>query len=331
VAAIIAAARSGRDWTILLLRDANGEADQIPHVASCPLPRLESEAAPRDLRGAIIEAVDFSGETAFADTAFDASKFVNVQFNDASITGSRFDRSTFSDNCSFTSCVGVGSSFRGCDCRGVSFYGANLAGADLSRCDLRDSDLRDTNLARAIVTLEGALGFLYRRNWTRFGGDYQALVTLHPKTARWLRRHIAEEAEAESTRRRHRMWGTVLYILSNHGRSAGRVGYWAVAVWLLFASLYTALPVPRALFGTKLGSMLSATAPMFGVGSESVYLDFWSALYFSTVTITTLGYGDITPGNAIARGFAAAEAFCGVVLLGVFVALLVQTTTTRSD
>ncbi len=317
---------------MLLLRDVNGEVDPIPHVATCSLPVVEGEAARRDLRGITLEAIDLSGETAFADTAFDASRFVNVQFEQASITGSRFDRSTFSDNCSFSNSVGVRSSFRDCDCRGVSFNGANLSGADLSGCDLRDSDLRDTNLARVTISMEGALGFLsWRRKWTRFGGDYQTLTTLHPRGPRWLRRYIADEAEAEAIRHRYPIWGTVLYILSNHGRSAGRIGCWALATWLVFGLLYSAHPVLSALSATIIGPRLMCAAPAFVVGDEIVYLDVWSGLYFSTVTITTLGYGDISPGNAIARGLATTEAACGVVLIGVFVSVLVQTTTTRSD
>lgn len=43
-------------------------------------------------------------------------------------------------------------------------------------------------------------------------------------------------------------------------------------------------------------------------------LSFEEALYFSTVTITTVGYGDITPLSRVNRFLAATEAFLGMVV-----------------
>lgn len=46
--------------------------------------------------------------------------------------------------------------------------------------------------------------------------------------------------------------------------------------------------------------------------------------YFSVVTITTLGYGDIVPTSHLARGLATLEAFFGQMFLAVLVARLVS-------
>ena len=51
---------------------------------------------------------------------------------------------------------------------------------------------------------------------------------------------------------------------------------------------------------------------------------FARMLYFSAVTITTVGYGDIVPLGAEARAFAAIEATLGILLLGLFVSRLVS-------
>ena len=48
---------------------------------------------------------------------------------------------------------------------------------------------------------------------------------------------------------------------------------------------------------------------------------FWTALYFSTVTWTTLGYGDVLPG-VNSRGIAAAEALTGYVAMALLIALI---------
>ncbi len=42
------------------------------------------------------------------------------------------------------------------------------------------------------------------------------------------------------------------------------------------------------------------------------------SLYFSVVTITTLGYGDLSPISDFGKAIAALEAFLGVVLMGLF-------------
>lgn len=46
--------------------------------------------------------------------------------------------------------------------------------------------------------------------------------------------------------------------------------------------------------------------------------DFGSWIYYSIVTITTLGFGDYTPAHGWAQGITAVEVMCGLVLLGFF-------------
>lgn len=45
---------------------------------------------------------------------------------------------------------------------------------------------------------------------------------------------------------------------------------------------------------------------------------FMSGFYFSVITITTLGYGDITPANYIGQFITASESVLGIVLIGLF-------------
>ena len=55
------------------------------------------------------------------------------------------------------------------------------------------------------------------------------------------------------------------------------------------------------------------------------YSQMWDYLYFSFVTLTTLGYGDISPAIPLARSFAYLEAICGQFYLTILVASLVGT------
>ena len=50
----------------------------------------------------------------------------------------------------------------------------------------------------------------------------------------------------------------------------------------------------------------------------------FTGFYFSFVTLSTVGYGDITPVSRIARWLAALEAMTGLLYVAVLIALLVS-------
>jgi len=58
--------------------------------------------------------------------------------------------------------------------------------------------------------------------------------------------------------------------------------------------------------------------------------DLSSALYFSIVTWTTVGYGDIQPSE-YARFFAAAEAFIGYIYMGILMSIMITFINKSSD
>ena len=70
------------------------------------------------------------------------------------------------------------------------------------------------------------------------------------------------------------------------------------------------------IFGTLYAILDHFThAPNFSNGGTGGRLDFADALYFSIVTLSTIGYGDITPTSGVARLIVVAEILFGVVLL----------------
>ena len=69
---------------------------------------------------------------------------------------------------------------------------------------------------------------------------------------------------------------------------------------------------------------LAALAAQPGAGPESIQANTDSMLlYYSFVTLSTLGYGDITPMAAVPRALSALEAIAGQLFLAVLVARLV--------
>ena len=66
------------------------------------------------------------------------------------------------------------------------------------------------------------------------------------------------------------------------------------------------------------------------LGQLAGRLEGWppaTTLYWSFITATTVGYGDIRPSGRLARVFAVIIALCGLILFGILVAIVVQATT----
>ena len=89
----------------------------------------------------------------------------------------------------------------------------------------------------------------------------------------------------------------------------------AICVYLLLGVLWSAIYMAIEFF--QPGSFRGLTEV-----ASPVWNPDW--IYFSFVTITTLGYGDITPVTQTARSFAFAEAVVGQFYIAVLVAGLVS-------
>lgn len=57
-----------------------------------------------------------------------------------------------------------------------------------------------------------------------------------------------------------------------------------------------------------------------GEKGDLTRLDLWDSVYFSVVTFTTLGYGDITPKTHLLKAMAGSEALLGGLTMGLIVA-----------
>ncbi len=76
---------------------------------------------------------------------------------------------------------------------------------------------------------------------------------------------------------------------------------WALLA-IVFASLYRIVDIV-------------AQAPQFVIGGRARPVAFAEALYFSVVTLATVGYGDIAPATPLVRVLAVVEIISGLVLL----------------
>jgi hypothetical protein len=94
--------------------------------------------------------------------------------------------------------------------------------------------------------------------------------------------------------------------------------YAAISVFLLMGVFWSVVYTVIARLEPGAFAHSAGGAPPVGGGAGSV-----TSLYFSMVTLTTLGYGDVTPVTTAARMSAALEATFGQVFLVVLVARLV--------
>ena len=111
----------------------------------------------------------------------------------------------------------------------------------------------------------------------------------------------------------------LVIVILTHVFSPGRMNMYriqgAIAVYLLFALVWA--------FAFKL-VMLSDPDAFAFAGSAPPPANVTGRLYyFSAITLTTVGYGDVTPVNPIARSLAALEGFTGQLFPAITLARLV--------
>jgi len=93
----------------------------------------------------------------------------------------------------------------------------------------------------------------------------------------------------------------------------------AICVYFLIGWLWA--DVYALLEMLKPGSFQTSQGP----GSE-----LWDFIYYSFVTLTTLGYGDMTPVSGAAQSFAVLEAITGQLFIAILIARLVGTHISQS-
>ncbi len=96
----------------------------------------------------------------------------------------------------------------------------------------------------------------------------------------------------------------------------------AVCVYLLMGLIWALLYL-----------LIAQTIPGAFSGLEQLnwYENFSAVAYYSFVTLTTLGYGDITPVAPLARFLAYMEAVAGVFYMAILVASLIGVAINRTQ
>jgi len=190
---------------------------------------------------------------------------------------------------------------------------ADLRDADLSRARLKGADLDDSRVTGAVfdgadlrhADIGGLVGY-DRASW--IGTDIRDIEFTG---AHLCRRFIHDQNYLEEFKSRSR-WSRVLYgvwwVTSDCGRSLVRWALWTMLLAIAFAGLFLTVDVDYGPHRTPL-----------------------SPFYFSVVTLTTLGFGDVVPRSLAAQLVVIAEAVAGYVMLGGLLSILSNKMARRAE
>lgn len=331
VEAIIASLQKGEDWTIHLRSSTVHGWAELPELNSCPHnPALGDRR--RDLRGLRFEDVNLSGVDGLAESCLDYCCFHNVQLAKTSLRGASLRFVDFGKGINWDKTILQLADLFGANLRDQSLRNANLEGANLRGADLRGATLTRTGLRAAKWNPEPVLGFFGRpiprrlrwRRWTKFGG--QRHDQMPRRCDPGLARYIQGENHSWIMRGNHPFLGNIWYVIAKCGYSPGRLLIWAFICWVFFGFLYAGYSLPSSLEGTDVGAILSNFSPEMDWDGSNKPRNWFEPYFFSAVTMTTLGYGEIRLkcGDTMAQVYVCAEVFLGYTLLAMLVGIFVQ-------
>lgn len=227
-------------------------------------------------------------------------------------------------------CDCSGADFRGAVLQGANLSGANLRGANLSYADLRDASLHEADVTGTdfrFAHLDGvdATHARYGGYKTMTGHFYgvrgidgafgNALFVRDAKDQDYIDTLFETIREKpDGWLKRFDLWLFRTWGLIDHGRSLGKVSLYACIIATLYGIIYT--------LDMRLG---------WGMMDYSNSANSWfTPFYYSIVTYTTLGYGDVTAENIVGEFLVISEVVIGYFTLGLLLAILANTVARRS-
>ncbi len=302
--------------------------------------------ANRDLSGLDLSGMDFSGADLFGSDLSN-SRLVGANFTDAKLCSTKLHGAEFLDACllgaDLAEAQGDNIGFARANLRGLNAVGARLTNASWSEACLEKANFggavleggrfrgADMSSARFVRTnMRGCdltMASLDQANFhlADLRGSSMPEVSGY-KTANWIgtnvldvdfhgaylvRRHLMDENYLHEFRRQSR-FNAALYwlwwVTSDCGRSLVRWTAWVFVLIGVYAAAY-----------------------MFVDLDFSGHQTAFSPIYFSIVTLTTLGYGDTVPASLAAQLLAVSEAMFGYVGLGGLLSILSQKMARRAE
>ncbi|MCA9608656.1 MAG: pentapeptide repeat-containing protein [Myxococcales bacterium] len=277
---------SGRDMTGADLSRADLRGARLVGAGLASVDLSEAVLDDAELAGASLSSAILEGASALR-AGFGRADLRRAAFFGAHLEGASFVEARLAH-----------ADLRRVHARGARFHEADLHGADLGQADLSDADLSKADVDHASF-LEADL----RRARLRSLRGFERASFLRADVrdvdfsgAYLLRRHVLDENYLEEFRTRGPAYAVAYWVwwaTSDCGRSVARWTAWTLAIALAYG------------FAFQLVTM--------DYGGHETWL---SPFYYSVVTLTTLGYGDVLPGSVGAQMLAMSEVILGYLMLG---------------
>jgi Ion channel/Pentapeptide repeats (8 copies) len=191
------------------------------------------------------------------------------------------------------------SRLRGVNFTQASLYDATLAEAQLIDAKVFGADLRGADFSHATVD-----GIRYDKQMKCLGARVET-CTGSPR----FKRTVLEADYIESFCFEHPLHGLAWRLSSDYSRSPFRASAIACLIIACFAVVYAICP-----------ALIESSTPR----------NWFSPLYYSIVTFSTLGYGDIHPSGPAGQILASLEVMIGYLWLGYLVAILANRASPRA-
>ena len=152
-----------------------------------------------------------------------------------------------------------------------------------------------------------------------------ALVLLPTISSTWLAEPGQEKALAYLDNVTNIIYfGLICFFLAHHILTTRRVTleviFASMCLYMILAILWAAIFTNLQLFYGDAFTFRGLSALEAGIDQENLYREM---IYYSFVTLSTLGYGDILPTNQVAQNWAAMEAMVGQFYVAIIIARLV--------
>jgi uncharacterized protein YjbI with pentapeptide repeats len=259
----------------------------------------------------------FGSEDSTTEANFSLAVFNGYAiFSSASFNGSaNFNHAVFSGYTHF-----AGSSFNK---SAIFLWTAMKHPANFQGVQFREGKLRSLIWNHIVYPVLKTITFgkarLHRLQITDFS-EFNTATVMDSSSNPYLKRYIDDEQWIRSWRERRRKFWFFLWEITSHcGRSFALWAMWSAFFALLFAFIFY--------FGFGEDHFRFNIQKMLDDGKHP---DFWSYLYYSVVTFTTLGFGDIVPITNIARIAVGAEVILGYIMLGGLISIFANKLARRS-
>ena len=290
----------------------------------------DADLTDANLEKAILVNSNLRGST-LANTSFGDARLVNADLREATIAEATFEGATLT-GASLERAELTDTDLGGSDLTRATLEDATFKNADLDAADLTDARLHNCRLQNVSISDETTFGdrCIYEKE-VREAIETDGLtedqlepidkaISIYRTYQRLLREnslpgdiphYFYREKEMRRLKARaegnHLEWGyrALQRWVMGYGERPWRVVITSLLVILAFAGLY-----PLA-GGVELETDVSGP-------------EFLTYLYFSGVTFTTLGYGDVHPLTQAAQQLAVVQSFLGAALMALLVAVLTR-------